>query len=244
MTNTIPNPTLIEAREWAEEHRDVLQIAYRHFEQNEEWPTLEYLQHRLETEGRFVSVHNLINGAPPIICSLELQRLRLRPRGLAYVSTAQELLADWAAVTALAYRLWLADPERKLLRADVEELLESDPDRTRRVLMIFERETWFFDGGQGAVEDQSWSRGIHSRVRLARSADTANELIAALDADEFPPFDPDEIVYTGPMPATSTEAATPRLRRTRKLWMTISENALISAVIAGLIVLLLGYFLK
>jgi hypothetical protein len=159
------HPELERAGLWATRHGDLLAACFARFEREAAWPLLEDLQHDFERRGEVLDVARAAFDMPKAIGFVEIERLVLRTRGLAYVPAAQWLLEGWHAAIALAYERWLQDPRARLTSDDVHELLGGDAHRTRLVSLVLLRESWPFGSGHG--DGTQWSRELHSTVRIA-----------------------------------------------------------------------------
>jgi hypothetical protein len=208
---------LVAADHWAAKHAVLLEAGYDRLCRDGDWPSLNTLQHDLERANRDVDVGRAVSRMPRELGFVDHGRLILRVRALAHVPAAASLLEDWRAVLSSAYRRWLADPGSRVGRADVLQALGGDQAGTRAVSMLLLRESWAFDGGTGGVEDE-WSRTIHPDVRVARSATSAAELVAARDALEYDP----SLASGDPSPRL--------LRPLRRGWRAASANSILSGV--------------
>jgi hypothetical protein len=215
---------LADARTWAQAHLALLAAAFAHFNAEAEWPPLEQLQHEFERRATPLDVRAAAFEMPNPLGFVEQERVVLRVRALQLVPAAESLLEDWFQAVKLAYARWLNDPHSELTAADLRGLFADDTRRVRLTSELLLREEWPFGSGSGGAADD-WRRELNSAVRVARDAASPGELLAARDAVEFP------------VPNAPAQTEQPRRRRLGQVWRLVGHNPLISAIIAGLVVL-------
>jgi hypothetical protein len=233
---------------WAKAHLVILSASFESFKTEEEWASIEELQHSFEVKGQVLDVRQLSWQMPRPLGFVEQGRLILLCRALLQVPDASALLDDWFLVVKFAYQQWVDNQTFELTSEDVAKLLGGEVNRTRLVSHLLLREGWMFGSGSG-VPEGNWTRELRSDVRVARHPRNARELLDARVAIEdaqplavVPLIDLDEgsVLPSAPpkQPTESTDTiAEPSNLRRR--WDYATNNPFLATALAGICVIML-----
>lgn len=187
----VGNSSAIETSElenWAKKNQAFVEIVFERFNNDAEWPQLPALQRALDRlDENLVEPQNLdveaISRTMPVeygIRDYSQQRVSLKVRSLATISTAIPLIEAFMRVVRLAVQRYLAeDGSPKLRSHDLTGELAMDGEIARRVAVLLDGEPLLLGGGTGMLTDVNWERDLAQSVRHFRNARDVGTYLAA-----------------------------------------------------------------
>jgi len=173
------------ARAWAREHRELLEVIVEDLLKTGTWPTLKALTRRLAQERRPALLQSIFWQMPKPLGFMESdpERVMLTPFGLRATHAGQKLLAGFTAILTLAAERYVSEESDPVItRADVARgAVDSDPYVTA-LSEILLRGVPFLGGGMGRPEED-WSRTITDGVVRYLDVQNTEDYLRALAAE-------------------------------------------------------------
>ncbi len=167
----------LEASQWAHENQGLLLRCFEQFQSAGSWPTLNELQQGFDLDGQEADVAGLAGSMPSLLGVVDHQRLELSVRGMSEIPAALSLLEIWVAILKFACERMTRDAhDRYITFGDVLAACDNDSRQAMCVVMIFLRESWPPQCGQG-VGKFGWWIAVTDAVLEVRTAGTVSDVL-------------------------------------------------------------------
>jgi hypothetical protein len=181
-----PNYLPIEVTDWAQRHREVLELVMGHFCEHGTWPETQSLTRTLAREGRPLDVSSLLRSMPRALGFVEgfPERATLLLFAFRLTSIAQGILAGYIAALRLAVEKFSGEEDPPTLyRSELQERFFTSTAFLDGLSEVLLREAPFLGSKQGTPGEQ-WNAEITADIVRYWDATTPDRYLE-LRAQEF-----------------------------------------------------------